>query len=130
MMWQAPALCGFAESAGFVRADVPTAVAVALAASGGNDAYVAEPWGGSRTVSVGLWQIVCDRWDTDRLTLLLDPYSNARAALALFEDAGARWGWCDGYRSGRWSLFVDQAERAASSGVRADTVALFASREP
>lgn len=129
MIWRAPALCGFAESAGFVPADVPTAVAVALAASGGDDAYVARPWAGSLAVHVGLWQLEVTTSDVDATAVLLDPYRNAQAALAAFEDAGASWAWCDGWKGCRWVGFLPAATRAARAPARSDTVAPFGTTE-
>lgn len=129
MMWRAPAIVGFAETAGFDPDQLAMACAVALSASGGNDAYVATPWGGSLSRYVGLWQLPVDGQHTRALSALLDPVANARAAHDAFLAAGETWDWCEGYKTGRWQLYLPDAQRAVVAGDRVDTVIPFGALE-
>lgn len=127
--WRTPALAGFVEAAGFRGDDRAVAVAVALSASGGNDAYVTEPWGGSLSRYVGLWQVYAAASDTEAIVGLLDPYRNAEAAREAFLANDDRWDWCIGWVTGRFALYLPDARRAVAGRARTDTVTMFGTTE-
>lgn len=129
MIWGAGALAGFAEGAGFATSDLPLAVAVALSASGGNDAFTATPTPGALTRCVGLWQLSAPVGDGGALSPLLDPYRNAQAALEAYDEAGEAWVWCIGWQTGRWRLYLPEATRAVEAGQRVDAVLPFGTLE-
>lgn len=99
-----------ARQAGFSGTDVPIAVAVALAESGGNPHAVNRNDTGG-TQSFGLWQI-----NSVHSSLLAsgdwrDPASNARMAFAVFQRQGWRaWGV---YNSKKYLLFLPRGTAAA-----------------
>lgn len=128
-IWRAPALVGFVEAAGFRGGDRAVAVAVALAASHGDDAFLSTGWAGSEIVSVGLWQVGADRGDTRTVAALLDPLRNAEAARQSFLDTDRSWSWCVGWQSGRWRLHLADAREAVAHPARADTVVPFGTIE-
>lgn len=129
MKWQAPALCGFAESAGFAGDAVPLAVAVALGASDGVDNHLSRPWGGSQTAYVGLWQLPVVGGDDDAIYRLCDPQSNAQDALRRYSDDGDTFLWCIGYQTGRWRQFMHAATVAYRASARADVQVQFGTTE-
>lgn len=69
----------YASNAGFVGADLVTAVAIALAESSGNPQAV-----GDSGTSLGLWQIHFTVHPEFDKTQLFDPQYNAQAAFALY----------------------------------------------
>jgi hypothetical protein len=104
----AAAIAQYAANAGFAGEDLLTAVAVALAESGGNPTIVGDinitPGG-----SIGLWQINL-RWHPEyNAEELLDPQSNANAAYAIYKAAGNSFKPWTTYGSGAYMAFLDQA---------------------
>lgn len=81
----------YAAGAGFYGDDLITAVAVALAESGGNPkAYNPEIQAGAPTGkgSYGLWQIYSNKHPEDAMLDLFEPAANAAAAYGVYSDAG------------------------------------------
>ncbi|MGH3915220.1 MAG: hypothetical protein ACRDTC_17710 [Pseudonocardiaceae bacterium] len=105
-----------AHQAGFRGKDLETAVAVALAESGGRPEVNAAGAEDSR----GLWQINSvhfGRFDADRLS---EPGYNAKAAHAVWRDAGGFGPWT-AYRTGAHRSFLDDAARAVQRRPWADS---------
>ena len=98
-----------AKNAGFTGTDLVTAVAVALAESGGNAmAYNPNDPGGS----YGLWQIDLGLHPEFQGENLYDPQTNANAAYSVWQRQG--WeGWST-YKNGNYKLHLPVA--AASVG--------------
>jgi hypothetical protein len=113
----------YAHEAGFRGQDLTTAVAVALAESGGRTtAHNATP----PDDSYGLWQINMlgalgpDRrrqFDLDGNRELFDPATNAEAAYAISGN-GASFGPWTTFTSGRHRPFLDEARRATRALAR------------
>lgn len=101
-------LRALAEGAGFVRPELPVAVTIALAASGGHPHHdhVTGMSGCGRYV--GLWGIDTDEWSDYVPEALYDPQAAAEAAYALTRR-------CDGFGwSAHWRAGADQAHRPAA----------------
>lgn len=106
----------FASQQGFTGSDLTTAVAVALAESGGN---AAQHTVDSDDDSYGLWQINMKgslgpsrmkQFNLKSPNELLDPNVNAKAAHAIFAQHGWKaWG---AYTNGSYKKFVTQAASA------------------
>jgi hypothetical protein len=105
----------YAAAAGFSGADLVTAVAIALAESGGNaNAYNAEPQdvpgnygrasAGDGLGSVGLWQIYLAAHPEFTGENLLDPQTNANDAYAIYAVAGGFHPWST-YTSGEYGMY-------------------------
>lgn len=108
-------LAKLAHQAGFRGKDLETAVAVALAESGGRPKVNAAGTEDSR----GLWQINSvhfGRFDADRL---YEPGYNAKAAHAVWRDAGGFGPWTT-YHNGAHRPFLDDAARAVQRRPWAD----------
>ncbi len=95
----------YASNAGFVGNDLETAVAIALAESGGDTEALGDvdiTLGGSW----GLWQINL-KWHPefyDDPNSLQDPQTNARAAYDIYRHGGFN-AWST-YKSGRYKAFL------------------------
>lgn len=103
-----------AANAGFSGPDLITAVAVALAESGGNPDAHGDTTLGSGTGSFGLWQIYSDahpQYGPD-FTVLYDPQTNANAAYSIYAAAGYRFTPWTTYNAGTYQSFVSQAQTA------------------
>lgn len=110
--WAPAAIVGFARQAGWEGAEVVTAVAVAMAASGGADhALETYPHGTPRQTR-GLWAVDVDQVADDVAATLYDPRANARAAYGFWEANGRSWDWSPVYRSGGWRTYLDAADQA------------------
>jgi hypothetical protein len=100
----------YASSAGFSGNDLVTAVAVALAESGGDPSIP-----GDNGTSMGLWQIhftvhpQFNGWD------LTDPQTNANAAYSLYNARGGTFTDWTTYNTGKYTTFLGEA----SNGVAA-----------
>jgi hypothetical protein len=107
-----------ARAGGFSEAQIPIAVAVALAESGGRtDARLTS----SVEDSIGLWQIntkAHPQFDKVRLT---EAVYNAQAAHSVW--AGSGWGAWTTYTSGKYKS-VDTSTVSTSTGTAATTVGL------
>lgn len=117
-------LIALASAAGFTGADLATAVAIALAESGGNpQAYNPEGAAGAAQGhgSYGLWQIYLTAHPEYTAAQLLDPAQNAQAAFAVYSQAGGN------FRP--WSTFKNGAYLAGLDGVN-QTIAALQSPDP
>lgn len=103
-----------AKQAGFPADQVQTAVAVALAESGGNPAAV-NTANRNGSVDYGLWQI-----NTIHGPLLsqgdkFNPNDNAKMAYTVWSRAGGKWTPWSVYNNRRYVTFMPQAALAAAS---------------
>lgn len=108
-------LAQIAMDAGFFGGEVPVAVAVALASSGGDDSWSYLDWAGKPDL-VGLWAIPAT--DPDGITALVDvsrPNGNAAAARALYVASDESWAWNVAYSAGRHTPWLRAGARAAIS---------------
>lgn len=106
------AIAQLASNAGFSGKDLVTAVAIALAESGGNPGVVGDlnitPGG-----SVGLWQINL-RWHPEyTAAMLTDPQTNADAAYAVYRAAGDSFRPWSTFKSGAFTANLDAAQSGA-----------------
>jgi hypothetical protein len=106
----------FAREGGFTKAELPEAVAIALAASGGDDAW---RWLDIRAgfEERGLWAL--DRWAFEELADadLWSPTVSAAAAKGLYDAHGGSWGWHRASGSAhveRWRAVALEASRRPS----------------
>ena len=96
----------YAQGAGFKGNDLNTAVAIALAESGGNPmAY--NPELGANTAkgsgSRGLWQIYGAAHPQYNSDLMFDPAANAAAAFAVYKEAGNKFTPWSTYNNGSYA---------------------------
>lgn len=106
------AIAQLAANAGFTGNDLVTAVAIALAESGGNPGVVGDlnitPGG-----SVGLWQINL-RWHPEyTAAMLTDPQTNANAAFAVYRAAGNSFQPWSTFKNGAFTAHMDAAQSGA-----------------
>jgi hypothetical protein len=106
-------IAGYALAAGFPQSEIPTAVAVALAESGGNPGAVNRA-NSNGSVDYGLFQI-----NTVHGALLtqgdkFDPAANARMAFTVYSRAGNKWTPWSVYKSGRYRAFMPQGTLGAA----------------
>jgi hypothetical protein len=129
MIWDLPAIAGFAEQGGFLRDQLAEAMAIAVVASSGDDSVVEAPMFGDLPVTAGLWQVpVADRVGFD-IESLLQPTVCARAAHTLWKEAGKSWAWSPAYLTGRWTLVIDNAWEVVRSGQRRQLAATLGPRD-
>jgi hypothetical protein len=111
-MLNATQIAPLAAAAGFKRGtELETAVAVALAESGGRTDAVNRNSNGS--TDTGLWQINSIHGYSSES--LKDPATNARAARAIYLAAGSKWTPWVAYKNGRYLLFYGQAKSAGGA---------------
>lgn len=106
-----------AQNAGFAGNDLITAVAVALAESGGNPNALGDTNIGSGTGSFGLWQINADahpEYGPD-FTVLYDPQTNANAAYAVYSAAGDSFTPWTTFKTGVFNQFMTSAAAAVAT---------------
>lgn len=106
-----------AREAGFT--DLQTAVAVALAESGGDTEALGRSTSGASIGNRdhGLWQI-SGRWHADLLTTELnwrDPQANAHMAFAVFTNAGSKWDPWHTFTSGSHLQYMPDGQIAAAA---------------
>lgn len=109
----AAGLAQLAANAGFQGNDLITAVAIALAESGGNPGVVGDqsitPGG-----SIGLWQINL-RWHPEyTAAMLVDPQTNANAAFAIYQAAGNSFTPWSTFKSGAYTAYLNNAQDGAN----------------
>lgn len=113
-----PELLALAAGAGFSGPDVATAVAIALAESGGiSNCYNPETKAGAGAGqgSYGLWQIYLTAHPQfDPQQLLADPAYNASAAFQVYQQAGGFIPWTT-FKYGKYLGFLGQVQAAAGS---------------
>lgn len=115
MRWPADVLAYYVLAAGFGVDDAITAVALALAATEGDDAYRWEPTTPDGRVLLGAWAVPADEANAYPD---LDPLRLPTAAKLLWAlTAGERrpWDWLPVYAAGEWRSRLDDA----TAGVRA-----------
>lgn len=106
-----------AQNAGFTGNDLITAVAIALAESGGNPNDLGDTNIGSGTGSFGLWQINADshpEYGPD-FTQLYDPQTNANAAYAIYSAAGDSFTPWTTFKTGAFNQFMTSAAAAVAT---------------
>jgi len=102
----------YAAAAGFSGADLVTAVAIALAESGGNpQAYNPETAAGAPQGqgSFGLWQIYLAAHPEFTGEDLTDPQTNANAAYSIYAIAGNNFHPWSTYTSGEYGMYETPA---------------------
>ena len=105
-------ISSFASKAGFIGANLVTAIAVALAESSGNpNAYNPETAAGTPAGlgSYGLWQIYLNAHPEFTGENLFDPQTNANAAFSVFTAAGGFTPWTT-FNNGAYLQFVPIAQ--------------------
>jgi hypothetical protein len=106
--WDAHQLARVAEHAGWAGDDITTAVAVALATSGGLDTFEHRNGAPGSGRYVGLWGIDTDAHPAYAAIELHVPVVNAHAARSLCGAYGG-WSWSPVWRAGHWRAYVDHA---------------------
>lgn len=114
----------FAAGAGFTGPDLDTAIAVAIAESGGNDANIGDVGLQNATFgpSVGLWQIRSvnpgygNAFDQAHRNQAgnMDPATNAANAYAIQQHYG--WNQWSTYTGGQYRQYLDRARAAQTAG--------------
>lgn len=109
------AIAEAAASAGFSGENLKTAVAVALAESGGNATAVndKEPNG---STSYGLWQINSVHSSLLSAGNWRDPKSNAHMAFVIWERAGRKWSPWGAFNNQSYRLYLTRASAVANVG--------------
>ena len=119
MRWDDPSLAGFARQAGWQGGDVNLAVAIILAASGGDDVYDYQvPFAGASHY-VGLFGIDVVASPEFDISLMRNPVYNAQAAYTLWLRAGRSFEWSDAFVTGRYR--TKSAEAALSTQTTSPT---------
>lgn len=109
----------YAALAGFQGSDLVTAVAVALAESGGDpNAYNPETAAGAPTGkgSYGLWQIYLNAHPEFAGQNLNDPQTNANAAFSVYRASGGAFTPWSTFNSGAYASNLDAAQAAVTNG--------------
>jgi hypothetical protein len=125
-----------AQTAGFTGTDLATAVAVALAESGGDpNAYNPETAAGAPQGkgSYGLWQIYLEAHPEDASLNLYDPQTNANAAYQTYANAGGAFTPWSTFKSGAYLAqlpAVGVAIAAASVAPDVDAITSDGSANP
>ena len=107
----------YAAAAGFSGADLVTAVAIALAESGGDpNAYNPETAAGTPQGlgSLGLWQIYLKAHPEFAGQNLYDPQTNANAAYSVYSDAGGTFNPWSTFGSGAYTAQINAAQGAVN----------------
>lgn len=115
----------YAQAAGFSGADLATAVAVALAESGGNaSVYNAETAAKGGTPqgqgSYGLWQIYLKDHPEYAGWNLFDPATNAAAAFGIYSASGGTFTQWATFNSGAYQQFSAAASSATAPPITID----------
>lgn len=113
MKWAAVEIARFARDAGFHRDDVPEAVALAIATSGGIDTYDFRAGLAGTGRYVGLWGIDVDRWPWAADRDLAVPQHSAQAAYDLTTHHGGLH-WSPVWALGHHAHYVEHAGVEAS----------------
>lgn len=106
-------IAALARKAGFTGADIPIAVAVAFAESGGNPNSVNRA-NRNGSVDYGLMQINSVHSALLRTGNWADPATNMRMAYRVFADAGKRWTPWATFNSGSYKKFLAKGTLATS----------------
>jgi hypothetical protein len=111
-------IAGFAQNAGFTGVDLVTAVAIAIAESGGDpNAYNPETKAKApvNKGSYGLWQIYLNKHPEYANSNLYDPQTNANAAFAVYSAAGNSFSPWSTFGGGQYQAYLDQANSAVEA---------------
>jgi|SRR5215475_17606 len=103
------AIAAYASAAGFAGQDLTTAVALALAESGGDPNIIGHLGIGN---DYGLWQIN-DHFHPEfgpNFSALLDPQTNANAAFAIYSAAGSTFQPWVTFTQGIYARYVPQVQ--------------------
>lgn len=111
--WPASTVAHFAREAGFRDDELVEAIAVALASSGAQDAYVQDSFMPGVSRMVGLFGIDVVLFTDYTEQELFDPRESSRAAyeLTLLQPRG--FAWSAVYRAGAHREFMEQSRAAA-----------------
>jgi hypothetical protein len=108
-------IAALAKEAGFPASQIPTAVAIALAESGGSTSIVSRP-NSDGSVDKGLWQInskahadLLSRYDYS------NPHDNAKMAFIIYSQAGNRWTPWTTFNTGSYRLFLNKGSAGAGN---------------
>jgi murein DD-endopeptidase MepM/ murein hydrolase activator NlpD len=115
-------LASLARQAGFPESAIPTAVAIAMAESGGNPNAIGDKSIGG---SDGLWQIYTKAHpDLVQKYNLFDPLQNAMAAYQVYKNAGNKFTPWTTYNTGAYLKYVGQNATVNMSGSSGGTGSL------
>lgn len=126
MRWDAAPLAGFLSAPRLTDEDVAEGVAVALAATGGDDAYHAVGGRPRLWDRRGVWAIDVVMAPWAGMLDLFNPVVAAAAARDLWWDAGGSWGWSTVFGTTAWRLELSAAREALRGGARAQYARLDA----
>jgi hypothetical protein len=113
--WTSPVVAGFAKNAGWTDKDLVFAVAVALAASEGEDALENVVDFQPIAKLVGLWQVPDWMLEEPTKSRLTNPVTNAKAAYALWLEHEQTWNWLPTFRTGGWRFRLVEAALACKT---------------
>lgn len=114
-VWAPSSINTFASQAGFTGKAKVLAVAIALAASSGDDAYHYEYAEGTGIQYVGLFGIPAALIPERLIGNLYDPKVNANLAFQLWRSDSGTWDWSPYYASGVWRQFSSIARESATA---------------
>jgi hypothetical protein len=115
-------IAGYAKQAGFPPDQIATAVAVAMAESGGDPNAVNRNNNGS--TDYGLWQINTIHGSLLNQGNKFDPAANAKMALTVYQKAGNKWTPWTVYKTQSYRTFLPEATLAAARPTGATGVPL------
>lgn len=107
-------LATYARSAGFPESQIPTAIAIMKAESGGNPNAV-NTANSNGTTDTGIFQInsVHSNWTSGMN--LKDPYQNAKAAFKVWSDAGGSWSPWSTFNNKSYQKYLSQPSSYTSA---------------
>jgi len=106
-------LAQLARAAGFPEDQIPMAVAVALAESGGNASATHGNSNGS--MDNGLWQINSVHSGRPGFENVMDPLQNAKLAFQIYKDAGNSWSPWVTAQNGLQNQFMSRGQAAVAN---------------
>lgn len=115
MRWDDGSIVGFARRANFAGGQLDTAIAVALATSGGDDAYEYTPIFGPRHHWVGMWGIDVLAYPQFDASLMRNPVYCAEAAYYLTRLNNQGWVWSQAFTSGAYKRYAAEAVAAETA---------------
>lgn len=123
-------MAAFAGVAGFAGDSLVSATALALAASGGDDAWRFAGGLGAGFDQRGLWALDVRRVPFVAGLDLFDPRTNAAATKAAYDAAGGDFGWHPVFGAPGYLRALETAARAVSEPYRPDTIPDVATAAP
>lgn len=116
-------IANWARQGGWAEKDIPMAIAIAMAESGGNPgATHANAAGGGKGVDRGVWQ-VNDYWQRQNPAVLqnpdwgTNPVSNAKAAYQAFKSGGGWEPWST-FKGGQYAKYLKQPSGYTTAAVQ------------